>query len=169
MSRRFLIAVAGGFVLIFALGVAAVLSVNNLSLPDSGTKATVPQAVVEAPAAQPTPSPVKLAPVPPPAPFVPVNANGPVTVERSDINQLALAVKLGSSDSVGKDVWARETAIAVKLQKDMCDCDQRNWLNHFVEAGQEEASGSPRFAETLKLLTTLRKDDSDLAQTPPTH
>jgi GMP synthase-like glutamine amidotransferase len=85
-----------------------------------------------------------------------------VTVQRSDINQLAAAVKLGSSASVGKEVWARETPVAKRLLNGLCDCEQRNWLIHFVETGDQAMAGSQQYSQSVQHLAKLRRDDLDL-------
>jgi hypothetical protein len=157
MSRRFILTIAAGFVLIFAFGVAAVIGVNNLGTSTGGVKSASVITPQSAPAQVVASVPVA------PQPLAPSN---PVAVQRSDINKLAAAVKLGTNQSVNKDVWVRETPVAAKLENAMCDCDQRNWLKHFVETGNDAISGSPHFDESLHLLATLRKDDGDLAQAP---
>jgi hypothetical protein len=88
----------------------------------------------------------------------------PCPVFDSDLAKLAAAVKLSplSTGDVSKDVWIREVPIAQKLLTGMCDCDQRNWLKHFVETGQEAIAGSNHYPESIQLLATLRRGNSDL-------
>ena len=82
----------------------------------------------------------------------------------SDLARLADAVKLGKTNTgdVSKNVWAEETPIARRLLKGMCDCDQRNWLNHFVKTGEEAASGSEDYYQSVQVLATLRRNDQEL-------
>lgn len=87
-----------------------------------------------------------------------------LAVQDSDIAQLAAAVKLGTTNtaSVGKDVWARETPVAERLLNGLCDCDQRNWLKHFVQTGNEAINGSENYYQSVQLLETLRRSNADL-------
>jgi hypothetical protein len=48
------------------------------------------------------------------------------------------------------------------LMKGMCDCDQRNWLVHFVQTGQEAVSGSNQYPQSMQLLAKLRRSNQDL-------
>jgi hypothetical protein len=77
----------------------------------------------------------------------------------SDIDNLAAAVNLNGPvvGDVSKDVWLREVPVAQKLLTGICDCDQRNWLKHFISTGQEAISGSSNYAQSVQLLATLRR------------
>jgi hypothetical protein len=93
-----------------------------------------------------------------------------MAVQDSDIAQLAAAVNLGSASAgVSKDVWARETPVAQKLLNGLCDCDQRNWLNHFVETGNEALSGSENYDKSVQVLATLRRSNIDLVNNQNFH
>jgi hypothetical protein len=95
----------------------------------------------------------------------------PVSVQNSDIDSLAAAVKLGEPNAggVGKEVWARETPVAEKLLQGLCDCDQRNWLKHFVKAGNEALSGSENYYQSIQELAKLRRSDQDLTAAQASH
>jgi hypothetical protein len=104
-------------------------------------------------------------------PAAPVGPAVPYTVLDSDLANLAAAVKLSSTSTgdVGKDVWAREVPVAQRLLTGMCDCDQRNWLKHFVETGQEAISGSNHFPESVQLLAQLRRGNNELTSVQAAH
>jgi hypothetical protein len=99
------------------------------------------------------------------------DSSQPVTVSDSDLADLAASVKLGQSSTgdVGKDIWAREVPVAQKLLNGMCDCDQRNWLKHFVQTGQEAIAGSNHFPDSVQVLTKLRRSDTDLTTAQATR
>jgi hypothetical protein len=173
MSHRFFIGIGVAFFAILALGVAAVVGVSAMS--DSANIASKPATIAPISAApesvaETTPEPEQLRATPPS-----LRPNSPMqssviatgyTVQDSDIGQLAAAVKLGgpAMGVVGKEVWARETPVAEKLLEGLCDCDQRNWLNHFVETGHEAISGSGNYYQSIQLLATLRRSNADFAR-----
>ena len=171
MSNRFLIGMALAFALVFIGGIAAVIGINSVT--DRVSITDVPaDKVVAAPVSTPPPD---TAPLPNPAaarPAAPATT-GPVTpyvVLDSDLDKLARAVKLGatSTGDVGKDVWAKQVPVAQKLLKGMCDCDQRNWLKHFVQTGEEAVAGSEQYPASVQLLANLRRGNNSLisAQAP---
>jgi hypothetical protein len=158
---------------ILALGVAAVVSVSAMN--DSVSVASKPAVVADVAAshdsaAEATPSvvaPKAGTPALRPNPSLENSTFGAAyAVQDSDINQLAEAVKLGESAAgdVGKEVWVRETPIAEKLLQGLCDCDQRNWLKHFIETGHEAIDGSEQYYPSVQLLATLRHSNADLAK-----
>jgi hypothetical protein len=171
MNTRFLVGIGVAFALVFIGGVAAVVGVNSVAdRPSVIDVSPVPSSAPE-PAIAPAPAVAdSLAALPNPAAAsqpIPAQATGPLTpqpVLDADLAQLAAAVKLGASSTgdVTKDVWAREVPVAQNLLKGMCDCDQRNWLKHFVETGQEAISGSDHYPESVALLTKLRRGNNDL-------
>ena len=60
-----------------------------------------------------------------------------------------------------KQRWAQAVPAASKLMEGPCDCDQRNWLKHFVRMGNDALGDSPtEFAEEAQLLSTLRRNDT---------
>jgi hypothetical protein len=167
MLTRFLIGTGLAFALVFIAGIAAILSVTQdadrigtVTTPASAVNGSVP--VAEATPNLHMPNPRAVAQVSVPA----INAAStvPCPVFDSDLAKLAAAVKLSplSTGDVSKDVWIREVPIAQKLLTGMCDCDQRNWLKHFVETGQEAIAGSNHYPESIQLLATLRRGNSDL-------
>lgn len=172
MSPRFLIGICVAFFGVLALGVAAVVGVTAMSeSPGASGKVaaapTVTTALEPALAVSAAPQTV-VAATPAPPSVIPTAPTAPpstgVVVQNSDIDQLANAVKLGTSNSgtVSKEVWARETPVAEKLLNGMCDCDQRNWLKHFVQTGNEAINGSENYYQSVQLLATLRRSDGDL-------
>ena len=170
MSTRFLFVITVGFFVVLALAVAAVVTVNhwNEAQKDDSLIVSSAPAVSVAPAQPPVVISTAPAPVVPAKVLAAVSetpgSGAGVTVQNSDIDQLATAVRLGdSSVSVGKEVWAKETPVAQKLLQGLCDCDQRNWLKHFVETGNEAISGSDHYYQSVQLLSKLRRGDQDLA------
>jgi len=180
MSNKFLIAVGTAFFFVFVMGIAAVVSVN---LMNEQTTVASQQATTQ-PAEAPLPVSPALAPqsggqptsmvstsvkaaVSPQNSYPPV----PVPVLDSDLVKLAAAVKLGAANTgdVSKEVWARETPIAEKLLQGLCDCDQRNWLNHFVKTGHEAISGSENYYQSVQLLATLRRSNQELSAAQASH
>ncbi|MBA3961906.1 MAG: hypothetical protein H0X40_08400 [Chthoniobacterales bacterium] len=57
--------------------------------------------------------------------------------------------------------WAQSIRVAEQLLQGPCDCEQRNWLNHFVAAGNLALTGSVEdYQKELALLVTLARNDS---------
>ncbi len=57
--------------------------------------------------------------------------------------------------------WSRSIRVAEQLLQGPCDCAQRNWLNHFVAAGNLALTGSVAdYQKELALLVTLARNDS---------
>jgi len=176
MSNKFLIGIGTAFFFVFVLGIGAVMSINSMSGQPSHpatTKAAEPssdssQVEVQS-VEQPAPAAAPVANAPAVAPSS--SAAVPVTVHDSDLAMLASAVKLGGTKTgdVSKEVWARETPIAEKLLLGLCDCDQRNWLNHFVKTGHEALSGSEDYYQSIQLLATLRRSDQELTAAQASH
>ncbi len=174
MSHKFLIGVGAAFLLVFAGGIAAVVSMSSLSdVSNRPSQAAAPPSPRPAPAlvslAPEANSSLTAAPVVTPAPKPESSAlvsstDAPKLVLDSDLAKLADAVKLGKTNTgdVSKNVWAAETPVAQRLLKGMCDCDQRNWLNHFVKTGQEAVSGSEDYYQSVQVLATLRRNDQEL-------
>lgn len=181
MSNRFLIGIAAAFFAVFAIGIGAVVGIAHMSdqttISDvsSSTSAETTRASTAAfvpfsPKLQ-DPESATSPVVQAPAPVGDAGKPTGIVVTDSDINQLADAVRLGAQKTgdVGKDVWARETPIAKKLLNGMCDCDQRNWLKHFVLTGQEAISGSENYYQSVQLLATLRRNNSELSANQVRH
>ncbi|MEJ0000141.1 MAG: hypothetical protein WDO13_13810 [Verrucomicrobiota bacterium] len=173
MSNRFLIGIGIAFVVIFGIGFAAVIGITSLT--DEVTVADYAQTQKPVDASVSTAVAPSFAPFTAPAAQHEASATtevrgtpivGSQIVLDTDLAKLAAAVKLGGSATgdVSKDVWARQIPVAQKLLKKMCDCDQRNWLNHFVQTGQEAVSGSHHYPESVQLLAKLRRSDHDLAR-----
>jgi len=175
MSPKFLIGVGVAFFGVLALGIAAVVGVTTMS--ESSTASTSQAQVAASAPVAAAPAPIPAAPSAPQQPAAATStpasatpaAQSPVigsavTVQDSDIAQLASAVKLGTptAGSISKEVWARETPVAEKLLNGLCDCDQRNWLKHFVQTGNEAISGSENYYQSVQVLGTLRRSNADL-------
>ena len=172
MSPRFLIGICVAFFAVLALGFAAVVGVTAMSespgtsgqVASTAPNATTPDlspmvSSVPQPRLAATPQLAKEAP-----PLQNAGQSTGLAVQDSDIAQLAAAVKLGTTNTgaVGKEVWARETPVAERLLNGLCDCDQRNWLKHFVQTGNEAINGSENYYQSVQLLATLRRSDADL-------
>jgi hypothetical protein len=80
-----------------------------------------------------------------------------------DLDRLAAAVHLRDPEmGASKQVWAVELPIAQSLLQRPCDCDERNWLKHYVKTAQDALSGSEDYVHSIQLLATLRRSDQDL-------
>lgn len=172
MNNKFLIGIGAAFVLVFAGGIAAVVGITSMTdhvtVSEYQTVAKTPEVVVPS---EPKPTFARFSPeVEPPAEQSGVAAATttpvPVAVNDADLLQLADSIQLGSPSSgrVGKEVWRRQIPVAQKLLRGMCDCDQRNWLKHFVETGQDAVSDSAHFGESIQLLASLRRKNQSLTQ-----
>jgi hypothetical protein len=170
MTTRFLFGIAAAFFVVFAVGVGAVVGIAHYSdqttiseissASDADRPVTPPVASIDAhalapEAAAPSSGGLALAPVSSQPTGIPVTSD--------DINRLAVAVNLGSENTgdVRREVWAKETPVAEQLLNGMCDCDQRNWLKHFVETGKEAVSGSENYHQSIQTLATLRRGNPD--------
>lgn len=158
MSSRFLLGIGLAFLLVFVAGIAAVVGITAVTdrpivTDDSSVDKTPGKPVV----AQFVP----VAPVPSSAEITTVM---PDSVLDSDLAGLADAVKLNQlSAGVGKEVWAQQIPVAQKLLEGSCDCDQRNWLKHFIQTGQFAMTGSNQYMKSVRLLAKLRRSNADLA------
>jgi hypothetical protein len=181
MSNKFLYGMAAAFFAVFALGIGAVIGIAHVSdqttISDVSSSSAPDTLHVATPAFAPFASTLEVRNEPAPvltrttAPAATAGAPTGIPVTDADINQLAAAVKLGAQGTgdVGKNVWARETPVAEKLLNGMCDCDQRNWLNHFVETGKEAVSGSENYFHSVQLLSALHRSDKDLTANQPSR
>ena len=60
-----------------------------------------------------------------------------------------------------KQRWAQAVPVASKLMEGPCDCDQRNWLKHFVKMGNDVFSNSDTdYMAEAGLLSTIRRSDT---------
>ena len=95
--------------------------------------------------------------------IAPLPANA-TSIPDEDLLRLAGMVDLaGASDHRPDKVrWTQALAAAEKLQAGPCDCEQRNWLNHFVEMGNYALSGADEgYAQSARLMATLGRNDRD--------
>ncbi len=82
------------------------------------------------------------------------------SVDRAQLENLAESVHLKNL-STDRDQWKRALPKAQHLLQGACDCEQRNWLNHFVETGNEALNGSNDYQQSAKFLLTLPKNDKE--------
>lgn len=178
MTNKFLVGVGAAFFAVFALGIAAVVGISNLTTTQTSPLARTKPAEV-APPASPSPTSA-VQTLDQPAPVIALTSSVvssqvshgslPI-VHDSDLAQLASEVKLGQANTgdVGKDVWARETPVAQKLLQGLCDCDQRNWLKHFVQTGNQALTGSEEYYQSVQLLATLRRSNNEVSTNQVSH
>ena len=120
-----------------------------------------PSTEILVPLAQASPSaePVATALSPVSIPPLPTNAT---SVPDDDLLRLSALVDLASAADrpPNKDGWRQAISIAEQLQQGPCDCEQRNWLHHFVETGNSALGGSSSdYAENAQLMLTLARND----------
>lgn len=57
--------------------------------------------------------------------------------------------------------WAAAIPVAEKLLQGPCDCEQRNWLKHFVEMGDSAVSGDDtNYYQLARVMAQLSRNDS---------
>ena len=96
-----------------------------------------------------------------PIPPLPVNAT---SVPDEYFLKLAAMVDLaGAKDHrPDKKHWEQALAIAQNLSGGPCDCEQRNWLNHFMEMGNYALSDADQdYYQSAQLMATLGRNDHD--------
>jgi hypothetical protein len=84
-------------------------------------------------------------------------------VNTTDLSNLAAAVHLKSATlaDIDKNQWKTALPKAKQLLNGACDCEERNWLNHFVETGNEALSSDKEYEPSAKFLLTLPKNDEE--------
>ena len=85
-----------------------------------------------------------------------------VSVPDDDLLRLCALVDLANAANhpPDKEGWKQAIPIAERLQQGPCDCEQRNWLHHFVETGNSALSDSAdQYAENAQLMLTLARND----------
>ena len=97
---------------------------------------------------------------------VPAIHNAPVNlrdVSASDLNKLADGVKLddGALQRIDKAQWSAQLVVAKTLAQRPCDCEQRNWLNRFIETANDAATGSKDYFASVQLLDQLARNDTE--------
>ena len=121
--------------------------------PQTPPPDAAPTVVAQAPSAAPE-ALETIAPLPPNATSVP----------DEDLLKLSGMVELGSAqyDRPDKARWSQALPIASKLLHGPCDCEQRNWLNHFVGLGNEALSdANGQYYQDAKIMATLGRNDND--------
>ena len=94
---------------------------------------------------------------------------GATKVPDGHLLKLSAMVNLTNAEErhIDKDQWSRAVPIARRLVQGPCDCEQRNWLNHFIAMGDSALAGSD--ADYYKLAGLMRKmarNDQQLAAHP---
>ena len=95
-------------------------------------------------------------------PIAPLPANA-ASIPDEDLLKLSAMIDLASARDRDPDKkrWAQALPIAQMLLQGPCDCEQRNWLNHFVEAGNDALTdATDRFHEHVWLVSNLARNDS---------
>jgi hypothetical protein len=166
MSDKFLIRIAIAAFATLMLAFAAVEGINYLS-PKAENVETIAQRQAPPPptiAIRDSQTANPMANQPPPEVEIP-QFNQPISgaVNASDLRDLAHQVNLKNTDlaDVDKDQWKQALPKAQKLLGGACDCEQRNWLTHFIETGGYAISGSTQYQDSAKFLSTLPKDDQE--------
>lgn len=90
-------------------------------------------------------------------------------VPDADLLKLSALVNLPNAEErhIDKDQWGRALPIAQKLVQGPCDCEQRNWLVHFIEMGNNALAGSDD--DYYRLAGAMRKmarNDKQLENDP---
>jgi len=86
----------------------------------------------------------------------------PNQVTVADLKGLAAAVHLTDPNSnTNKQEWKLAMNRAQAMTNQGCDCEEKYWLNQFVEAGNQALSGSDDYAKSVKLLVSLPKNDDE--------
>ena len=98
-----------------------------------------------------------------PQTIAPLPANA-TAVPDEDLLKLSGMVRLANARYARPDKarWNLAIPIAQQLLTGPCDCEQRNWLNHFVAMGNDAIANSDnRYHEEAQLLATLGRNDQD--------
>lgn len=171
--------------LFLCLLVVTVLAIRGGTRSKEGTQRRVPTVAFDQrpsaviPTAQ-APAPVALPAVPvaqvvaqPAFPAVPAGASPVVmpaagaAVPDDALLQLASLVNLAGATTQPPDKtrWAQAVPVASKLMEAPCDCDQRNWLKHFVAMGNDALTDSSAdYLAEAQLIPTLRRYDTQSKQ-----
>lgn len=114
------------------------------------TRGTVPKA----PLAE-----ISIFPLPANAAFVP----------DENLLQLSALVDLpnAANRNIDKSPWPQAVAVAEVLAQGPCDCEQRNWLNHFIEMGNDAISGADdAYYKLADLMVKMARNDKQLSRDP---
>ncbi len=126
-------------------------------VPDSATAVTPPRTtpatVSTVPAGNATVTMANSAPATQGSPDFPIHD--------SDLKTLGAMVDLGNAakETPNKEHWTRAIAVAQTLLNGPCDCEQRNWLTHFVDTGNAALADSPDYYKLAQVLPTLALND----------
>lgn len=82
-------------------------------------------------------------------------------IHDADLKSLGAMVDLGDAarSTPDKQRWTRALSIAENLLQGPCDCEQRNWLSHFVTMGNAALSDSPDYYKLAQVMPTLALND----------
>ena len=165
MKDKFVIGVAIAVIATFALAVAVVQGIsrmnagpgNHASLFASPKQEEPRVGVIIRPSAdQPPAAPAATsepAVTPPPAP-------NQVTV--ADLKELASTVHLTNPNShASTREWKLAIDKAQKMMNQACDCEERYWLNQFVETGNQALNHSDDYPKSVEVLVSLPKNDDE--------
>ena len=133
------------------------------------TVAAVPMAHAQPAVARQNPGPApgttQVAPISAPVvhartiPLLPPHAT---SVPDEDLLILTALVDLpnATAHQPDKAKWKQAITAAEQLMQGPCDCEQRNWLSHFVEMGNFALAGSEtEYRRDAALLATLARND----------
>ena len=98
-----------------------------------------------------------------PQAIAPLPANA-TAVPDEDLLKLSGMVRLANARYARPDKarWSQAVPIAQQLLTGPCDCEQRNWLNHFIAMGNDAIANSDnQYHEEAQLLATLGRNDQD--------
>ena len=99
-------------------------------------------------------------------PPLPANAT---SVPDADLLKLSAMVNLPNAEErrIDKEQWGRALPIARQLVQGPCDCEQRNWLNHYIEMGENALAGSnDAYFKLAILMQKMARNDKQLADDP---
>lgn len=158
-----------GVVSLLLLVVTAGLAVDfnrhkNPPLAPARPPARQEQAAPTAIATAATPAPPAAPSIPPvvTVTFAPLPADATV-IPDDYLLKLSGMVNLANArdETPDKAQWRQATTVAEHLQAGPCDCEQRNWLHHFVEMGTAvESDDKFRYYELADLMRTLGRNDA---------
>jgi len=91
---------------------------------------------------------------------IPANAT---SIPDASLYRLSMMVNLAEARDHRPDKaqWEQAVVIAGKLLEGPCDCEQKNWLKHFVEMGNYALSNSDEYYKSAQLMATLPRNDNE--------
>ncbi len=158
---------SGGALLVIVAALIAVPYFHHsppAAVPPAESTPLPPVAVVTPPV-KVSPPVVKTAAVPASFnddPVIPLPPNVK-TVPDEDLLKLSgmvnLAGAVAGDQPPDKAQWKHALPIAEQLDQAPCDCDQRNWLEHFIQTGYHAlADENDQFYTSAREMATLRRN-----------